>query len=34
LVVTGEVDVTDPPTEEELHILRDLKQRTEAAHAG
>jgi glutaconate CoA-transferase subunit B len=34
LAVTGEVEVTDPPTEEELQILRDLKRRTEAAHAG
>jgi glutaconate CoA-transferase subunit B len=34
LAVTGEVEVTDPPTEEELAILRDLKMRTEAAHAG
>jgi glutaconate CoA-transferase subunit B len=34
LAVAGEVEVTDPPTGEELDILRDLKRRTEAAHAG
>jgi glutaconate CoA-transferase subunit B len=32
LRVADELGVTDPPTEEELQILRDLRERTEAAN--
>ena len=32
LRVADELSVTDPPTEEELQILRDLRERTEAAN--
>lgn len=34
LKVADEVTTTDPPTEEELRILRDLRARTEAARKG
>ena len=34
LRVGADLAVTEPPTEEELRVLRDLKARTEAAHAG
>jgi glutaconate CoA-transferase subunit B len=34
LHVSGDLAVTDPPSDDELAILRDLKARTEAAHAG
>ena len=34
LRVSNEVTVTEPPTEEELEILRDLKKRTSEAHAA
>jgi hypothetical protein len=32
--VSGDLAVTDPPSDDELAILRDLKARTEAAHSG
>jgi glutaconate CoA-transferase subunit B len=34
LQVVSEVDTTKPPTNDELRILRDLKERTATAHAG
>jgi glutaconate CoA-transferase, subunit B len=34
LAVGGELTVTTPPTTQELKILRDLKRRTAATHAG
>ena len=34
LKVAAEVSVTEPPTEQELKILRDLQERTARAHAG
>jgi glutaconate CoA-transferase subunit B len=34
LRIAEAVDVTEPPTSEELTILRDLKERTRRAHAG
>jgi glutaconate CoA-transferase subunit B len=34
LQIASDLTVSDPPTNEELQILRDLKTRTEAAHAG
>ena len=34
LQVAGHLAVTDAPTDEELSILRDLQERTRAAHAG
>jgi glutaconate CoA-transferase subunit B len=34
LRVADTVDVTDPPSVEELDILRDLKERTRRAHAA
>ena len=34
LRVADALDVTDPPTADELGILRDLKERTAAAHSG
>jgi acyl CoA:acetate/3-ketoacid CoA transferase beta subunit len=34
LHVSGDLAVTDPPSDDELAILRDLKARTEAAHSG
>jgi glutaconate CoA-transferase subunit B len=34
LQIASDLTVSDPPTDEELQILRDLKARTEAAHAG
>jgi glutaconate CoA-transferase subunit B len=34
LAVDEDVSVTEPPTYDELSLLRDLKERTAAAHAG
>ena len=34
LHVSPDAAVTDPPTDAELAVLRDLKTRTEAAHGG
>jgi glutaconate CoA-transferase subunit B len=34
LQVAGHVDVVEPPTERELHLLRDLHARTRAAHGS
>lgn len=34
LAVSDDLEVTEAPTDEELALLRDLKQRTAAAHAG
>jgi glutaconate CoA-transferase subunit B len=34
LLVADEVAELDPPTEQELRVLRDLQQRTKAAHAA
>ncbi|HUG32703.1 MAG TPA: CoA-transferase [Acidimicrobiia bacterium] len=34
LRIADPLDVTDPPTADELRILRDLKERTAAAHSG
>ncbi len=34
LAVSGDVGVTQPPTDDELRVLRDLKDRTEAAHSA
>lgn len=34
LVITRDLSVTDAPTDDELRILRDLKERTAAAHSG
>ena len=34
LKVAEEVRTTEPPTEEELRVLRDLQARTEAARKG
>ena len=34
LVVADSLEVTEPPTSEELSILRDLKERTARAHGG
>lgn len=34
LRVGEELDVTSPPTADELRVLRDLKERTAAAHTG
>ncbi|HUG07912.1 MAG TPA: CoA-transferase [Acidimicrobiia bacterium] len=34
LRIAEDLDVTDPPTADELRILRDLKERTAAAHSG
>lgn len=34
LAVAGEIVITSPPRQSELAILRDLKERTAAAHAG
>ncbi len=34
LAVSPDLTVTDPPTQDELRILRDLKERTALAHAG
>jgi glutaconate CoA-transferase subunit B len=33
LQIAADLTVTEPPTDEELAILRDLKARTMAAHA-
>jgi glutaconate CoA-transferase, subunit B len=34
LVIASDLSVTDAPTDDELRILRDLKERTAAAHSG
>jgi len=34
LRIAGSLETTEPPTPEELSILRDLKERTARAHAG
>ena len=34
LAVSDDVGVTQPPTDDELRVLRDLKARTEAAHSA
>lgn len=34
LKVAAEVSVTEPPSDSELRLLRDLKEKTAAAHAG
>jgi glutaconate CoA-transferase subunit B len=34
LSVTADVSVTEPPSDDELRILRDLKERTATAHGG
>lgn len=34
LVIADDLSVTDAPTDDELAILRDLKERTAAAHSG
>lgn len=34
LQVSADLDVTEAPTDEELEVLRDLKNRTSRAHSG